>query len=90
MPEPLGRGVCPVRGREGVVDIDVAELGELRATKAGSFFPLPGRKRVFSKQTTSPGFIAFDRGGGLLADTVISQSRPNVPSTFGELRRRRA
>ena len=56
--EAFGRGMRAVRGREGVVDVDVAELGAVRSAKAGSFFSSPLWKRVFSSSRMSPSFIA--------------------------------
>ena len=46
-----------MRGREGVVDEDVAELGERRDEGRIVLF-LARWKRVFSRQRMSPGFIA--------------------------------
>ena len=69
MGEPLRRRMRAMGGGKGVVDIDVAELGEL-ATWAGSFFSSPLWKRVFSEQEHVAVLHFGDRVVGCLADAV--------------------
>ena len=58
-----------MRGREGVADEDVAELGE-RLAKAGSFFSSPLWKRRFSSTAMSPSCRAATTVRRRLADAV--------------------
>ena len=51
-------GVLAVGGAEGVVDVDVAELGQLLGESSGSFFSSSLWKRRFSSSSTSPSFRA--------------------------------
>ena len=68
----FGRGMGAVRRGKGVVDIEVAELGEL-ATKAGSFFSSPLWKRVFSRQNVAS-LHRIDGFGGGLADAIVGEA----------------
>ena len=72
-----------MRGREGVVDVDVAERARACATKAGSFFSSSVWKRVFSRQQNVAGLHRVDRGLGLLADAVLGE-RDRPPEHLGD------
>ena len=54
----FGRGMGAVRGRKGVVDVDIAERAPAARRRRGSLFSSPAWKRVFSRQRMSPSFIA--------------------------------
>ena len=68
------RGVLAVAGAEGVVDVDVAEGGELRRRSSGSLFCSPGWKRRFSSSSTSPGFSACAAAVDRRADDLVAPS----------------
>ena len=76
----LGRGVGAVRGREGVVDVEVAEHGELPG-EVRSLASSPAWKRRFSSSSTPPGF----RTPTAASATSPMQSSANAtgtPSSF--------
>ena len=69
MGEPFGRGVGAVGGGKGVVDIDVAELGELR--DMGRIVLLLALVEAGVLQEQHVAVLHFgDRVGGRLADAV--------------------
>ena len=53
-----GRGVCAVRGPEGVVDEEITEPSSDPRRDQASLASSPGSKRMFSSRRTSPGLRA--------------------------------
>ena len=81
--EALGRGVRAMRGREGVVDVDVAERRQLARRRPGRSFPrrrgsgcspAAGRRPACSRATA-----AF----GLVADAILRE-RDRPPEHVGD------
>ena len=70
--EAFGRGMGAVRGREGVVDIDIAELGQ-RADEVGIVLFLARVEAGVLQQRMSPGFMAATALLGRLADAVVGE-----------------
>ena len=73
--EPFGRGMRAVRGREGVVDPDVAELGE-RGDEGRIVLLLALVEAGVLQQQDVAGLHRGDRGLGLVADAVLGEARP--------------
>ena len=72
MAEAFGRGVRAVRGREGVVDPDVAELGE-RGDEGGIVLLLAGMKARVLQADDVARLHRGDRALGRLADAVVDE-----------------
>ena len=69
-------GVRAVRGAEGVVHVNVAQLGQLPGEAPGRSSPRPAWKRMFSSSSTSPSSSAF---------VAASASAPTVGSHEADL-----
>jgi hypothetical protein len=78
--------VGPVHRAEGVVDVHVAELGELRA-KASSSFSSSSWKRRFSSKQSCPAAQIVDHLLRRVADAVLGQQHL-VAGELGEASRR--
>ena len=70
--EAFGRGVRAVRGREGVVDPDVAELGECGDEGRVVLLLAGVEARVLEAEDVA-GLHRGDRAFGLLADAVVGE-----------------
>ena len=75
MREAFGRGMRAVRGREGVVDADVAELGE-RGDESRIVLLLAGMKAGVLQAEDVAVLHRRDRAFGDLADAVVGEFRP--------------
>ena len=74
MRDRLDRGVRAVRDREGVVDIDIAELRQASAAKSGSFFSSPLMEAGVLQTENVAVLHRGDRGFGDLADAIVGES----------------
>src|SRR4029077_8788443 len=70
--EPFGRGMRAVRGRESVVDPDVAELGKRRDEGRIVLFLALMEAGVLQQQNVA-GLHRGDRGLGLVTDAVVGE-----------------